>query len=373
MNGTKANLRKTILSYFRNSPLAMEHPYGEIDGMSDEELLRFVDATVDDYASDGAAHTYEVIRIDTFSQAKPYESYAPTWCIFQSEKVFEEETLRGAYHFVFCKRDDADLYEKVAFGPDYPYDNYGLSFVAMLLTKGGRVVSVTSRRNWDEDFGHYLSHAQLRVALGESLYRKTINERPLSILQISDTHNRHALLTNLPAADVIVHCGDFTDRGTEEEALDFLNWFIELPYAEKVFVVGNHDLCLWDALGIEDLPDNVHFLQDRGCTIEGVNFFGLGYNHPEKRIPPDVDVLVTHEPPIMILDESGGRHWGNLPLRDKVLEVKPKYHLFGHAHDAYGEAKQDGIIFSNGSSLDDRYQLSHKPKLLEHSNNLSEL
>lgn len=29
----------------------------------------------------------------------------------------------------------------------------------------------------------------------------------MTILQISDTHNRHQLLTDLPAADVLVHCG----------------------------------------------------------------------------------------------------------------------------------------------------------------------
>lgn len=52
----------------------------------------------------------------------------------------------------------------------------------------------------------------------------------MKILQISDTHNRHQQLTNLPDADVIVHCGDFTDMGTEDEVLEFLNWFIELPY-----------------------------------------------------------------------------------------------------------------------------------------------
>ena len=190
-----------------------------------------------------------------------------------------------------------------------------------------------------------------------------MNDTTLRILQISDTHNRHAQLTDLPDADVIVHCGDFTDQGTEEEALDFLNWFIDLPYAHKIFVVGNHGLCLWEATNIEDLPDNIHFLQDRTCVIEGVKFFGLGYNHPECLIPSDIDVLVTHEPPIMMLDESNGIHWGNLPLRDKVLDVKPKYHLFGHAHDAYGTMEYDGIIYSNGSSLDDRYQMCHSPKL----------
>ena len=56
----------------------------------------------------------------------------------------------------------------------------------------------------------------------------------MKILQISDTHNQHRQLTDLPAADVIVHCGDFTDNGTEEEVLNFLNWFIELPYPHKI-------------------------------------------------------------------------------------------------------------------------------------------
>jgi len=190
----------------------------------------------------------------------------------------------------------------------------------------------------------------------------------MTILQISDTHNRHQQLTNLPAADVIVHCGDFTDNGTEEEALDFLNWFIALPHPHKIFVAGNHDLCLWEAVDIEDLPENVYFLQDRGCEIDGVRFFGLAYNHPENLIPNDVDVLVTHEPPVMILDESNGTHWGNALLRNRVLDVMPKYHLFGHAHDAYGILKKDGITFSNGSSFDDMFIKKNKPRLFSYLN-----
>ena len=185
----------------------------------------------------------------------------------------------------------------------------------------------------------------------------------MKILQISDTHNRHRLLTNLPEADVIVHCGDFTDNGTEEEVLDFLNWYFDLPYKHKIFVTGNHDLCLWDAKDIEDLPDNAFFLQDRGATIEGVKFFGIAYNHSESLIPEDTDVVVTHEPPIMILDESAGRHWGNAPLFTHIMEVKPKYHLFGHAHESFGTIKQSEIVFSNGAVLDDFYHICHQPKV----------
>lgn len=40
----------------------------------------------------------------------------------------------------------------------------------------------------------------------------------MTILQISDTHNRHQLLADLPAVDVLVHCGDdFVSNSNEVE------------------------------------------------------------------------------------------------------------------------------------------------------------
>ena len=159
----------------------------------------------------------------------------------------------------------------------------------------------------------------------------------MRILHLSDTHGLHHKIKDMPKADVIVHSGDISNNGTEEEVLDFLNWFIELPYPHKIFVTGNHDLCLWSAEDIEDLPDNLHFLQDKSVAIDGVTFFGLAYNH--------------------------GIHWGNAPLRNRILLAKPRYHLFGHAHNGYGILKQDGIIFSNAALLDDMNRLVCKPRL----------
>lgn len=187
----------------------------------------------------------------------------------------------------------------------------------------------------------------------------------MRILHLSDTHGLHHKNKDMPEADVIIHSGDISHNGTEEEVLDFLNWFIELPYSHKIFVTGNHDLCLWDAEDIEDLPDNVHFLQDKSVEIDGVMFFGLAYNHSEKLIPDDTDVVITHEPPVMILDESSGIHWGNAPLRNRITEIKPRYHLFGHAHEGYGIQKQEGIVFSNASLLDDKNRLVRKPRLIQ--------
>ena len=167
----------------------------------------------------------------------------------------------------------------------------------------------------------------------------------------------------MPAADVIIHSGDISNNGTEEEIFDFLNWFIKLPYLHKIFVTGNHDLCLWDAEGIVDLPESIHFLQDSEVEIDGFKFFGLAYNHQEDKVPDNTDVIITHEPPVMILDRSAGTHWGNAPLRNRIVEVKPRYHLFGHAHDGYGILKQDGIVFSNAALLDDMNRLVRKPRL----------
>lgn len=55
----------------------------------------------------------------------------------------------------------------------------------------------------------------------------------MKILHLSDTHNCHRRLRDLPEADVVVHSGDFCMVGTEQEALDFLNWFCDLPYKHK--------------------------------------------------------------------------------------------------------------------------------------------
>jgi Icc-related predicted phosphoesterase len=35
--------------------------------------------------------------------------------------------------------------------------------------------------------------------------------------------------------------------------------------------------------------------------------------------------------------------------RDEVINICPRYHLFGHIHEAYGIYQQKVIIFMNGS------------------------
>ena len=163
----------------------------------------------------------------------------------------------------------------------------------------------------------------------------------MRLIHVSDTHNKHQLLKDLPDADVIVHTGDITEDGTEEEVKNFIEWFSGLPYVHKIFIAGNHDNCLCGAK-IEGLPNNVHYLCNEGITIDGIKIYGvpmfleddLEGNFPElfSRIPDDTDVLLTHQPPLGILDEQDGINYGDNHLYKRVMDVRPKYHLFGHLH-----------------------------------------
>ena len=199
----------------------------------------------------------------------------------------------------------------------------------------------------------------------------------MTILHISDTHNRHRQLQDLPAADVIVHSGDFTMAGTESEVMDFMKGFCNLPYAHNVFIAGNHDDCLFGA-DINGLPDNCHYLYDNGVTIEGMRFFGIpmfveddisgNYTKMLEHITTDTDVLITHQPPFGILDKSGRFHFGSKILDEAVKRIKTKAHLFGHIHAANGLYQSNGVIFSNAAMVDEDYKHCHSPHLIELSN-----
>lgn len=185
----------------------------------------------------------------------------------------------------------------------------------------------------------------------------------MTILHISDTHGKHRELANLPPADVLVHSGDFTLSGSEMEALDFMEWFCELPYAHKVFIAGNHDDCMYDG-SIDGLPGNVHYLADRGVTIGGIKFFGVPtfLRHDKVQedfgmIPTNTDILITHRPPLGILDGNDDLHVGSAELLGVIKQVSPKLHLFGHAHDSYGTVSWKGMSFSNACLVDNNYRL----------------
>ena len=161
--------------------------------------------------------------------------------------------------------------------------------------------------------------------------------------------------------------------GTESEAIDFMNWLCDLPYAHKIFICGNHDDCLYGA-NISGLDPNVYYLCNSGIEIDGVKFYGVPMFMGDcvtdrqerniKRIPSDIDVLITHAPAYGFLDFDDNINYGDELLLTKVLEIKPQLHLFGHIHARHGIVKEHDITFSNGAIMNFDYSNLSLPNLL---------
>lgn len=186
----------------------------------------------------------------------------------------------------------------------------------------------------------------------------------MKILHISDTHGCHHRLRDLPEADMVVHSGDFTMNGSEAEAVDFMNWFCDLPYAHKIFICGNHDDCLFGA-NIDGLDTNVHYLCNSGVEIDGVKFYGVPMFMADcisdrqagnyTNIPEDTDILITHSPAYGILDFDDNIHYGSEDLLGKITRLNLKAHLFGHIHAQHGIVTIANTIFSNGAIMNADY------------------
>lgn len=196
----------------------------------------------------------------------------------------------------------------------------------------------------------------------------------MKILHLSDMHGCHRRLGELPAADIVVHSGDFTMNGSEAEALDFFNWFCDLPHPHKIFICGNHDECLYSA-NIVGLDDNVHYLCNSGVEIESMKFYGVPMfmadciteqqNQHYAAIPVDTEVLITHTPPYGILDFDDNIHYGSKELLQRIIAVSPRLHLFGHIHRQHGMTGNGITRFSNGAIMNVDYSDLHTPNLLE--------
>lgn len=186
----------------------------------------------------------------------------------------------------------------------------------------------------------------------------------MKILHLSDTHGCHHRLQNLPEADVVVHSGDFCMVGSEQEAIDFVNWFCDLPYRHKILICGNHDVCLYGA-DIDGLDDNVHYLCNSGIEIDGLKFYGVPMfmgdcisdrqSRNYAKIPSDTDILITHSPAYGIIDLDDNINYGSEEILDRLTALNLKAHLFGHIYAQHGMKSLNGTIFSNGAIMNSDY------------------
>jgi Icc-related predicted phosphoesterase len=210
----------------------------------------------------------------------------------------------------------------------------------------------------------------------------------MKIWHISDTHTYHGLLKVPEGIDMVIHSGDATNPrdpyASEQEMLNFISWFGSLPIKHKVFVAGNHDLCIERNLvtKIDFMKNGIVYLENDYAEVEGIKIwgspftptFGQGWAFNKKRsalhdvwkhIPDDVDIVVVHGPPKGILDLAYHQlncieFCGDEALRKRMYLLNPKLCLFGHIHNNEDiinagtmKLSNHDTIYSNGSVVTD--------------------
>jgi len=201
---------------------------------------------------------------------------------------------------------------------------------------------------------------------------------------ISDTHNQHNQLV-IPDGDILIHCGDFSSRGSQKEFDNFIIWFKEQPHEYKILVAGNHDIyleCRNEQISSKLLKDNIFYLENEPVLLHGIWFHGFLYtptfgdwafmsNRPEmnkqlKKIHKNTDVLICHGMPYGIMDIAPriNTSVGCKDLLDTVDTIKPKLVCGGHLHSGYGEEVTEDTLFVNASVCNEQYIPSNKPQVV---------
>jgi Icc-related predicted phosphoesterase len=179
----------------------------------------------------------------------------------------------------------------------------------------------------------------------------------MRFVAMADTHGRHRELT-IPEADVLIHAGDLTGRGTRAQVEEVVAWLASLPHRHKVVIAGNHDFFYErqpDAARALTEQAGLVYLLDSEVTVAGLRiwgspwqprFFDWAFNLDRgepldakwRQIPRGIDVLITHGPPLGYGDRVwSGERVGDDRLLAHLERVQPKVHLFGHIHEDRGE------------------------------------
>jgi len=218
----------------------------------------------------------------------------------------------------------------------------------------------------------------------------------LKIVGISDTHNQHEKV-QIPECDILIHAGDYSFKGYDHEIRAFYKWLNKQPAKHKISISGNHELGFESdpkrgtEIALQECPD-VKLLNHESITVEGIKIFGSpwtpyfcnwAYNAGRtieeaayyqkpfigdlwKDIPEDVDIVVSHGPVYGILDElckidgtPKGQFVGCVELLKVIQKVKPKVHIAGHIHAAYGQVHKEGVSYYNVCICNESYYPSN--------------
>ena len=200
---------------------------------------------------------------------------------------------------------------------------------------------------------------------------------------MADSHGY--AVPDIPAGDVLIHCGDITGRDRLEEYKDFEHWTFPCFHSYKILCPGNHDRVIEHDVKLASLlMPSWKILIDEGTIIDGTKIYSTPYQpffnswafnvfsdakrrSIFSRIPDDVELLITHVPPFGILDANGrGEHIGDKVLAERISQLKNlKVHVFGHNHGEYGVKEWGCVKYVNASVCNECYDLKNKPTTFE--------
>ncbi len=223
----------------------------------------------------------------------------------------------------------------------------------------------------------------------------------------------HGAYPELSGGDLLIVTGDITAHDKMPEWVGFFKWLKKQDYKKKILIGGNHDRLLEQcistaeakAMGFHELDDiTSHYLYDdsyeylynNGTEFEGLKIWGSPHSvwfhgvNPlckafmEKEsqlakrwalIPLDVDILITHTPPYLILDDMPEHlNFGSHSLLVELeTRLKPKLHVFSHIHEGYGQlvfkrpghGSENNTLCVNCSIMDENYKPVNKPIRVE--------
>jgi len=215
----------------------------------------------------------------------------------------------------------------------------------------------------------------------------------------------HGHTPKLEGGDLLIVAGDLTARDLPYQHIEFGTWLAAQPYRKKIFIGGNHDGVMEEWMPM--VSGDIEYLVDSGTEFEGLTIWGSpwtpwfkGVNPACKafmktdrkliskweKIPKKIDILITHGPAFGILDgiplEDGTLYhvgsqslygWLNYVERRGWLNYveRPRYHIFGHIHEAYGREEyfptyEDNMMQSiNCSHVNEFYEPVNDPVRIE--------
>lgn len=209
-------------------------------------------------------------------------------------------------------------------------------------------------------------------------------------MKIAITSDLHGNLPEIPDHDLLLIAGDiFPGRNVRDD----ISWAGQhlRPWLDKqnttIVVLGNHDFGY--AYHRQEFPNlKWTIIQDELIEINGLKIYGSPWTNFDgahnvknwwaylateeklefiyKNIPYGLDFLITHGPPLGIMDFYNGLNLGSPSLLDEIRIKKPKYHISGHIHEQQGIVKTKDTTFINVSLCNNHNKiLINKPIIIE--------